>query len=114
MSSTLLRLGLWIVIIVLAAYVLRDTLATSPVAEFVDTNLMQEALVLGGALVAAGVVTRLFERASKLKKQRCIVCKAPVAHGAIYCRAHLRNVLHHEDAKLHMTQERRLPSGPRS
>ena len=114
MSSTLLRLGLWIVITVLAAYVLRDTLATSPVAEFVDIDLMQKALILGGALVAAGAVVRLFERATKLKKQRCIVCKAPVAHGAIYCRAHLRNVLHHEDAKLHMTQERRLPSGRRS
>jgi hypothetical protein len=114
MSSTLLRLGLWIVIIALALYVLHDTLATSPVGEIVNTDLMQKALLLGGALIAGGTVVRLFERASKLKKQRCIVCKAPVAHGAIYCRAHLRNVLHHEDAKLHMTQERRLPSGPRS
>jgi hypothetical protein len=114
MSSTLLRLGLWIVIIVLAAYVLHDTMANSPVGEVVTTELMQKILVLGGALIAAGAVVRLLERASKLKKQRCVVCKAPVAHGAIYCRAHLRNVLHDEDAKLHMTQERRLPSGRRS
>lgn len=114
MSSTLLRLGLWIVIIVLGAYVLHDTLANSPVGEFVDTNLMQKGLILGCALIGAGAVVRMFERATKLKKQRCIVCRAPVAHGAIYCRAHLRNVLHHEDVKLHMTQERRLPSGRQS
>lgn len=114
MSSTLLRLGLWIMIIVLVAYVLHDTLATSPVGEFVDSDLMQKGLLLGGALVGTGAVVRLFERAAKLKKQRCVVCRTQIAHGAIYCRAHLRNVLHHEDDKLHMTQERRLPSGPRS
>jgi hypothetical protein len=114
MSSTLLRLGLWIVIVVLGAYVLHDTLSNSPVGEFVNGDLMQKALILGSTLIAAGAVLRLLERASKLKKQRCVVCKTPIAHGAIYCRAHLRNVLHEEDVKLHTTQERRLPSGRRS
>ena len=48
MSSTLLRLGLWIIIIVLALYVVHETFEDSPIAEMVSIDLMQKALMVGG------------------------------------------------------------------
>lgn len=108
MSSTLLRAGLWILIIVLALYVLHESFEGAPAAEYFETGLMQKALVFGVLLVAGGLVTRLFEKGAKVvRKNRCTVCRTPVAPGAIYCRQHLRNVLHSEDEKTHMTRIRR-------
>jgi predicted nucleic acid-binding Zn ribbon protein len=108
MSSTLLRSGLWIVIIVLALYVLHESFEGLPVGEFFETGLMQKALALGVLLLVGGVVTRMFEKGAKVvSKNRCIVCKTPIPSGAIYCRQHLRSVLHSEDEKTHMTRIRR-------
>jgi hypothetical protein len=67
--------------------------------------MLQKALVLGILLVVAGLIVRVLEKgASKIVKNRCTVCKTPIPPGAIYCRAHLRNVLAREDERTHMTK----------
>ena len=108
MSSTLLRIGLWILILVLALYVIQQTFEESPIAEYVPMNMLQHALVVGAVLLVAGVVFRILERGAKaVVKNRCAVCRTPVPKGAIYCREHLRAVLHDEDRRTHMTKLRR-------
>jgi hypothetical protein len=109
MSSTLLRLGLWIILAVVALYVLHETYAETHLAEYFSTPMLQKALVVGGFLVAAGVVMRLIERGARrvVPKNRCVICKVPVPEGAIYCRAHLRRVLQREEDRTHMTHTRR-------
>jgi predicted nucleic acid-binding Zn ribbon protein len=109
MSSTLLRLGLWVTLIVVILYVLRETYEDMPAAEYMGTSMLQKALVVGVFLVIAGVVARLLEKgASKAApKNRCAVCRVAIVKGAIYCRAHLRTVLEREDERTHMTRVRR-------
>ena len=109
MSSTLLRLGLWIVLIVVALYVLGETYEGLPAEEFFAAEMLQKALVVGILLVAGGFVMRLLEKGARVvKKNRCVVCKTPIPSGAIYCRAHLRSVLNAEEDRRHM------PRGSRS
>ena len=108
MSSTLLRLGLWIIVIVLALYVIHETYEDSPVAEMVSVDLMQKALMVGAAAFVLGVVLRLFEKGTRVVvKNRCRVCRTPIPSGAIYCRAHLRNILHEEVDRTHASRSRR-------
>ena len=109
MSATLLRLGLYILLVVLAAYVIHESFEDQPIAEMIPMALLQKALGIGILAVAAGLLLRLFEKgASKVVvKNRCRVCRTPVPGGAIYCRAHLRSVLHHEEDKDHITHTKR-------
>lgn len=109
MSSTLLRLGLWTTLAVVVLYVLHETFAETHMAEYFSTSLLQKGLVIGFLLVAAGIVMRMLEKgASKVvAKNRCKICKTPIPVGAIYCRAHLRNVLEREDERTHLTKTRR-------
>ena len=103
MSSTLLRLGLWIIVIVLALYVVHETYENSPIADIVSLDLMQKALIVGGAAVLLGIVLRMFEKGTKaVVKNRCRVCRTPIPSGAIYCRAHLRTILHEEEDRTHI------------
>jgi len=67
MSSTVLRLGLWIVIIVLAAYVIHESFEEQPVAEMIPMAMLGKALTLGGILIVAGVVVRIFEKGAGSK-----------------------------------------------
>jgi len=107
MSSTLLRLGLWTVLAVVALYVLHETYAETHLAGYFSTPMLQKALIVGILLVVTGVVMRMLEKgAKKVSKNRCAICKTPVPAGAIYCRAHLRNVLQREDERTHMTRTR--------
>ena len=102
MSSTILRLGLWIILLVVALYVLQQTYEDAPFVDYFAAAMLQKALALGGLLVVAGIVLRLLERGAKVVvRNRCIVCKAPVERGAIYCRQHLRRVLSREEDKTH-------------
>lgn len=108
MSSTLLRLGLWIILIVVALYVLHETFEDMPAAEYFAMPMLQKALVLGVILVGAGMVTRLLEKGARVvTKNRCATCRAVIPQGAIYCRQHLRSVLAREDERTHMTRIRR-------
>lgn len=103
MSSILLRLGLWTILIVVALYVLHETYEGMPAAEYFAAPMLQKALVLGGLLVIAGIAMRVLEKGAKaVVKHRCTVCRTPIAPGAIYCREHLRNVLHREEDRTHL------------
>ncbi|MGZ7079965.1 MAG: hypothetical protein ACXVJT_11165, partial [Thermoanaerobaculia bacterium] len=108
---TLLRLGLWILVIVMAMYVIQQSFEGSPISEYVQINMLRNAMIVGAILLVAGIVTRVLEKgARKVVKNRCAVCRTPIPHGAIYCRAHLRSVLHQEDEKTHAgsaTRQRR-------
>src|SRR5436309_4470994 len=109
MSSTLLRLGLWVILLVVVLYVLQQTYADAPFVDFFAPAMLQKALALGGILIAAGVVMRLLERGAKVVvKNRCVVCKKPIDHGAIYCREHLRGILSREDDRTHQTRIRKM------
>jgi hypothetical protein len=108
MSSTFLRLGLWIILTCVVLYVLHETYADVPLGEYFSTPMLQKALIVGALLVIVGLVTRVAERGAKaVHKNRCRICKVPIALGAIYCRAHLRSVLQREDERTHMTHTRR-------
>ena len=108
-SSTLLRLGLWVTLIVVVLYVLRETYEDMPAAVYMATPMLQKALVVGAFLIIGGIVARLLEKgaAKALPKNRCSVCHVAIVKGAIYCRAHLRTVLEREDERTHMTRVRR-------
>ena len=108
MSTTLLRLGLWIAVLVLVLFVLAEAYPDQPVAELIPARMLAQVLALAGVLVAAGIVFRVVGKGAKaVTKNRCQVCRTPVPPGAIYCRAHLRSILHDEDEKSHMTRVRR-------
>ncbi|HYU24618.1 MAG TPA: hypothetical protein VEO74_05405 [Thermoanaerobaculia bacterium] len=108
MSSTLLRLGLWVTLLAIVAYVLHETFSDQFIAEVIPVAVMQKALGLGVLLVAAGLVSRLFEKGARaVVKNRCVVCRTAIPPGAIYCRAHLRAVLHREEDLTHTTRTKR-------
>jgi hypothetical protein len=108
MSSTLLRLGLWIILLVVILYVLQQTYEEAPFVDYFAPAMLEKALAVGGLLVVAGIVARFMERGAKvITKSRCITCKAPVEKGAIYCRQHLRSVLSREEDRTHMTRVRK-------
>jgi predicted nucleic acid-binding Zn ribbon protein len=108
MSTTILRLGLWTLILVLATFVIREANLEQPWAELIPHQMLQQALGLSGVLIVIGVVLSVLGKgASAVARNRCRVCKRPIATGAIYCREHLRNVLQDEDERTHMTKIRR-------
>ena len=107
MSNTLLRLGLWTAILVLVLYVVTESYPDQPFVELIPTPMLQQALLVAGALIAAGIAMRILGKgADVVRKNRCEVCRTPIPSGAIYCRAHLRSILHDEDDKSHMTLRR--------
>jgi predicted nucleic acid-binding Zn ribbon protein len=107
MSSTLLRLALWIAILALAAYVVSESMEGSAIAEMLPMHLMTKVFGLSAALAVAGFIAKLFEKTKeRVTRNRCRVCGTPVASGAIYCRAHLRQMLDLEDRKTHNTRIR--------
>lgn len=108
MANTLLRLGLWILVLVLTLWVLDESYADQPFAELIEPALLKQALVLGVILIVASLVVRVVGKgASAVNKNRCKVCRNPIVPGAMYCRAHLREMLAEEDEKTHMTRLRR-------
>ena len=55
----------WIVLAVVALYVLHETYEGMPAAEYFSSDTLQKALILGGLLVVAGVVTVCSRRAQR-------------------------------------------------
>jgi len=109
MAITILRLGLWILILSLALYVLDTSITNSPFAELVSVGLVRNVMILGGLLFIVGLVLRLLGRtAGKVlhKSPHCRVCNVAIADGQIYCRTHLRGMIEREDRKTHNTRIR--------
>ena len=108
MSATLLRLGLWTLILALAAYVVAAANPDQSWAELIHTSMLQQLMVLGLLLMAAGIVLRILGKGKdKVVRNRCKVCRTPISSGAIYCREHLRTILADEDERTHATHVRR-------
>ena len=59
MSNTLLRLGLWTAILVLVLYVVAESYPDQPFSELIPTTMLQQALLVAGALIAGGVAAIL-------------------------------------------------------
>ena len=107
MSSTLLRLGLWTLVLIIGLFVLQTTFADAPLAEMIPDAMLGQALALSVVLVIAGVIAKVLEKGKQVvTKKRCKVCSKPIPPGAIYCREHLRNVLELEDRRTHNTRIR--------
>lgn len=109
MSTTLLRLGLWTLILVLALYVLATTFPEEPWAELIPMEMLQQALVVSGVVIAAGFVFKILGKGAEVVsvKNRCRVCRRQIPNGAIYCREHLRSLLDQADERTHNTRIRR-------
>ncbi|HEX8171816.1 MAG TPA: hypothetical protein VF824_14860 [Thermoanaerobaculia bacterium] len=108
MSTTVLRLGLWTLILVLALYVVASAYSEETWVEMIPMPMLQQVLVVSIVLIVAGIILRIFDKgASVVAKNRCRVCKTPIPAGALYCRAHLRNIIADEDERTHMTRVRR-------
>jgi hypothetical protein len=108
MSATLLRLGLWTMILALALYVVDETFPDEPIGELISIALLTQVLAVGVLLTASGVVLRILGKgAAVVTKNRCRVCRTTIPSGAIYCRAHLRTILHDEEDKTHSSRIRR-------
>jgi len=111
MANTILRLGLWTLVLILVLYVLATTYADQPWAAMIPVSMLAQALFVAGALIVTGLVLRVLGKgAQAVVRNRCHVCRAPIPPGAIYCRAHLRNILYAEDDRTHSTTARRRPS----
>lgn len=108
MANTLLRLGLWTLILVLALYVLASTYSDQAWTEMIPMPMLVQALTLAALLIVAGIVLRILGVGAKVvTKNRCRVCRTAIPPGALYCRAHLRTILHEEDDKNHASRVRR-------
>lgn len=108
MANTLLRTGLWTLILILALYVLASTYSEEPWAELVPVPMLVQGMALAMLLIGAGILLRVLGVGAKVvTKNRCRVCRTAIAPGAIYCREHLRTILHEEDDKTHASRVRR-------
>jgi len=99
MSQTLLRLGLWIVLAVLAGYVLSETFAEGQIKELLNLQLLQSIGAVGILMMVAGSLWRIFEKVFGKKRNRCAVCGQRILPGEIYCRTDLRRILSEEDER---------------
>ena len=107
MGTTLLRLGLWTLILVLILYVLSSTYSDAQWAALIPTAMLVQAMALAGILILAGIILRILGVGAKVvTKNRCRVCRTPITPGAMYCRAHLRTILHEEEDKTHSSRIR--------
>lgn len=108
MSSTFLRLGLWLLVLVMAAYILKETFYEFPLYEIIEDDLLLLILKMAGGIIVIGIALRFFERLSPGARSKCAECGAKVTGNAIYCRLHLNQVLEEEDLR-HRTMNTRLP-----
>jgi hypothetical protein len=109
MSTTLLRLGLWTVILVLVLYVLATTYPDEAWAELITMDTLQHTFTVGIFVVIAGIVMRILGKGAQAVtvKNRCRICRKPIAVAALYCREHLRSIVNEEDERTHVTRIRR-------
>ncbi len=101
MSSTLIRLGLYGILVMLAVFVAGQALEL-PYAEYLTSAHLGQVGVACLAIIAVGFVFRIGEtvrRKTKKGKGRCIICKRPVLVGDKYCREHLREMIGEEQER---------------
>jgi polyferredoxin len=107
MATTFLRLGLWTLILVLVLYILSSTYSDAPWAALIPLTMLVQAMVFAALLIVIGVILRILGvGAAAVRKNRCRVCRTAIVPGAMYCRAHLRTILHEEEDKTHSSRIR--------
>lgn len=99
MSQILLRLGLWIVLAVLAGYVLGETFAEGQIRELLNPELLKYIGAVGILMMTVGGFWRGFDKVFGKKRNRCAVCGQRILPGEIYCRSDLRRILAEEDER---------------
>jgi hypothetical protein len=93
MSLTCFRTGIWILLVVLAAWVLRDGVLEN-IRHLLNDRLIERAGLLGFATIGLGFLVMIYEKATAgPKKHKCKVCGRPVIAGEFYCREHLREIV---------------------
>ena len=70
MATTLLRLGLWTVILVLVLYVLATTYPDEHWAELISMEMLQQALTLAGIVIATGISMRILGKGAQASPSR--------------------------------------------
>lgn len=107
MYETVLRLGLWTLILVLILFVASTSMPGLPFLDLISHRLMTQILIASLVLIAAGIVLKFLEKGKKVvAKNRCRVCRSPIVPGALYCREHLRSILYEEEDRTHGTHPR--------
>jgi hypothetical protein len=102
MSSTIIRLGLYGILLVFAIFVAGQAFDL-PYAAYLTSVHLGQALLAGLAVIAVGIVLQIGEkvrRKTKKGKGRCVICKRPVLVGDKYCREHLRQVIGDEQDRV--------------
>lgn len=92
MSGNLLRLGLWVMVAVLALYIAREAMAGSPLARSLSDELLWNAGLGAVGLIALGILVGIgeFIHRKAFRHSFCIVCHRKIRYGDLYCREHLR------------------------
>lgn len=107
MANTLLRLGLWTLILVLILYVLSSSYSEEAWAALIPGTMLVQVMVLAALIIVAGIILRILGVGARaVTKNRCRVCRTAISPGAMYCRAHLRTILHEEEDKTHRSRIR--------
>ena len=93
MALLLFRIGIYVLLAVLAMWVLRDNVLKDFSATIND-HLLNLVGLGGMAVLAMGFLALIYEKLSAgPKKTRCKVCRKPVIAGEFYCREHLREIV---------------------
>lgn len=93
MALVLFRIGIYLLLAVLAMWVLREEALRSFAHILTDRNLNYAGLA-GLGLLALGFLTLVYEKLTVgRKKTRCKICGKPVIAGEFYCREHLREIV---------------------
>lgn len=93
MALVLFRIGIWILLAVLAAWVLRDGVLKD-FARFMTDEIITWAGISGFGVIGLGFLVLIYEKLSAgPKRNKCKVCRRPVIAGEFYCREHLRDIV---------------------
>ena len=93
MALVLFRVGIYVLLAVLAAWVLRDGLLKS-YASYLTEHILNIAGLVGIGLFVLGFLAMIYEKStSGRRRTRCKICGKPVIAGEYYCREHLREIV---------------------
>ena len=92
MSITLFRIGIWVIIATLAAYVIRETYSEETLG-ILKQQYLEWVLMSGFGAIGLGVLAWLGGKIAPRKKAFCKICRQSIPVGAVYCRIHLHEVL---------------------
>jgi hypothetical protein len=94
MALVLFRTGIWVLLAVLALWVLRDGGVLEDYAHLLSDELVTRLGIAGVAVLGLGFIVLIYEKLTVgPKKNKCKVCGRPVIAGEFFCREHLRDIV---------------------